>query len=89
VDQQIIITDWALRGGKEKLWNLRRNIKKAFTIIMVAASTTIAAMLSLAYPAFSGLYALRGFAIVTILGVLVGILIARPAYARIIEIILE
>ncbi len=89
VDQQIIITDWALRGGKEKLWNLRRNIKKAFTIIMVAASTTIAAMMALAYPAFSGLYALRGFAIVTIIGVLIGILVARPAYARAIEIILE
>jgi preprotein translocase subunit SecD len=34
-----------------------------------------------------GIGFLRGFAITTIVGVLVGILITRPAYARIVEIL--
>ena len=35
---------------------------------------------------FLGIGLIRGFAITTIVGVLIGILVTRPAYARIIEI---
>ena len=49
---------------------------------MGAALTTIFAMLPLL---FLGVGLVRGFAITTIIGVLVGILVTRPAYARIIE----
>jgi len=48
----------------------------------MAASTTIVAMLPLMY---MGLGALKGFAIVTIVGSLMGVLIARPAYAAIVN----
>ena len=84
VDHQIIIADETLAGKKEeeKLYTLKKKIKMAFFIIFGAAATTIAAMI----PLMSiGIGFIRGFAITTIVGVLVGILITRPAYARIIE----
>ncbi len=85
VDHQIIITDETRAGEKaedRKLYLLRDKIKRAFFIIFGAAATTIAAMLPLM---FLGIGLVRGFAITTVIGVLVGILITRPAYARIIE----
>ncbi len=88
VDQQIVITDQILSGDSGQSYNLKKSVKTAFKIVVIAASTTIAAMLPLAYPGFTGLYALRGFAIVTILGVLVGLLITRPAFARMAEMLL-
>jgi preprotein translocase subunit SecD len=86
VDQQIVITDQILSGGNQS-FSMKKSVKTAFKIVVIAASTTIAAMLPLAYPGFTGLYALRGFAIVTILGVLIGLLITRPAFARMAEIL--
>ena len=85
IDHLIIITDEVLHQEKgelptEKIFKDR--IRKAFTIIFAAAATTIAAMIPLGYMGFG---ALRGFAIVTIVGVLIGILIARPAYGAIIK----
>ena len=56
----------------------------AFKIILAAAATTIFAMLPLY---FMGLGALGGFAMVTIVGVLLGVLVTRPAYGRIIRVI--
>ena len=84
VDQQIIITDEILSGQLDKVWSLKRRVKKAFRIIVIAALTTFAAMV----PLF-GIYELRGFALVTLFGVLVGILVARPAYAKMAEVLLE
>ena len=84
IDHQIIIADETLAGKKkdEKQYNLKKKIRMAFFIIFGAAATTIAAM----FPLMSiGIGFVRGFAITTIVGVLVGILITRPAYARIIE----
>ncbi len=83
VDHQIIIADEALKGEKErKSYTMKEKIKRAFFIIMGAALTTIFAMFPLL---FLGVGLVRGFAITTIIGVLVGILVTRPAYARIIE----
>ena len=79
VDNQIVITDETLKRGAGKI---RASIKRAFFIIFASASTSIAAML----PLFVlGVGMLKGFAITTIAGVLVGIFITRPAFARIIE----
>lgn len=80
VDSQIIIIDQALRGISEE--SLYLKLKRAFFVIFGAGGVTIAAMLPLW---FSGLGLLRGFATITILGVLVGILITRPAFGSIIE----
>lgn len=82
VDHQIIIADETISSKKKKQYDTKERIKRAYFIIMGAAATTIAAMIPLA---FLGIGLVRGFAITTIVGVLVGILITRPAYARIIE----
>ena len=85
VDHLIIITDEVLHKERGELPTERifkARIKKAFTIIFAAAATTIAAMIPLGYMGFG---ALRGFAIVTIMGILIGIFIARPAYGAIIK----
>jgi preprotein translocase subunit SecD len=84
VDHLIIITDEVLSGGfipPTKVYQSRVN--KAFAIIFAAASTVIVAMLPLIL--FMDSSALRGFAEITIVGVLIGVFIARPAYAVIIQ----
>lgn len=95
VDDQIIITDEVLKGFKDKkrISGVRAQIKKAFFVIFAAAGTLIAAMLPLAYIGFSrgatGIGALSGFAFTTVIGVLVGIFITRPVYAKFIEMVLD
>jgi preprotein translocase subunit SecD len=87
VDHLIVITDETLKGGvkkkkRQQIVVLTDQIRRAFFIIFTAASTTIAAML----PIMSvGAGMLKGFAFTTIMGVLVGVLIARPTYAKVIE----
>lgn len=56
-------------------------LSRAFMIILGAAATTAVAMLPLL---FMGFGALTGFALIIILGVILGTFIARPAYGRII-----
>ena len=85
VDQLVIITDEVLSGGQSTKSMYRKRISFAFGIIFVSAATTIVAMLALG---FMALGTLKGFAIVTIVGLLIGIFITRPAYARILEEIL-
>jgi preprotein translocase subunit SecD len=83
-NDQIIIADEALRGGKteKKIYTMKEKIKQAFFIVFGAAATTIAAMV----PLMSiGVGMVRGFAITTIIGVLIGVLITRPAYAKYVE----
>ncbi len=82
VDHQIIIADEAITGERKREYDIKEKIKRAFFIIFGAAATTIAAMLPLM---FLGIGLVRGFAITTIIGILVGILITRPAYAKIVE----
>jgi preprotein translocase subunit SecD len=84
VDSQIIIIDQAVR--REKLETMREKLRDAFFIIFGAAGTVIAAMLPLMVIGFG---ALRGFAITTMIGVLVGILITRPAFGAIVEKIVK
>ena len=81
VDDQVIITD---EGSRKKLKSLKARIKRAFFIIFTSAASTIGAMLPLA---FVGAGAVQGFAITTILGVLIGISVTRPAYAKVLEYI--
>ncbi len=86
VDHQIIISDEVLAGvSSPGRIPVERRVGRAFSIIFAAAATTIAAMIMLATLGFG---TMRGFALVTMLGVLVSVLITRPAYARIIGILL-
>lgn len=93
VDDQIIITDEVLKGKKttSRRTGFQARIKGAFFIIFAAAGTLIAAMLPLAYVGFSrgysGIGTLSGFAFTTIIGVLIGIFITRPVYAKFLELL--
>ncbi|MCK8517624.1 preprotein translocase subunit SecD [Methanoculleus sp. 7T] len=87
IDQLVIITDEVLHEGRVPSPNLyMKRYGRAFGIIAVAAATVTIAMLPLA---LMDLSTLRGFAIITILGVLIGILVTRPAYGKIIMAILS
>lgn len=83
VDDQIIITDEYFRN-KKKRESSRKRIKNAIYIIMIAYFTTLAAMIPLY---FAGLKILQGFAFMIVIGVTVGVLITRPAYAAYLRII--
>ena len=82
VNDQIVI----LSEATSKRGSLKERIKSALFIIIGAFLTIIAAMLPLFW---AGAGLLKGFALTTILGVSVGILITRPAFADIIKNILK
>ena len=87
IDQLVIITDEILHEGRVPSPNIyQKRLSRAVGIIMVSAATVVIAMLPLA---LMDLSTLRGFAIITILGVLIGVLITRPAYGKIIMAILS
>ncbi len=85
VDHQIIITDEVLKGS-ERYFNWKQKIKRAFFIIISAYFTTLVAMTPLL---LAGAGLLRGFALTTIVGITIGVLITRPAFASVIEVLLE
>jgi preprotein translocase subunit SecD len=83
VDDLIIIADEVMDEGdvsSQRVFESR--FRKAFWIIGAAAATTIIALSPLAVLSLGDL---RGFAIITILGVLIGVLITRPAYGDILQ----
>ncbi|WP_435062293.1 preprotein translocase subunit SecD [Halobaculum sp. EA56] len=86
VDDLVIIADEVMAEGDVNSRRVfRSRFRKAFWVIGAAAATTIVAMSPLA---FLSLGDLQGFAIFTILGVLVGVLITRPAYGDILRALL-
>jgi preprotein translocase subunit SecD len=87
INDQIVITDEALRGEKTtEIYDWKKRIKNAFFIVMGAYFTMGVAMIPL-MSAGAGL--LKGFAITTLIGISVGVFITRPAYANVIEILLK
>jgi preprotein translocase subunit SecD len=87
IDQLVIITDEILHEGKVPSPNLYlKRLTRALGIIVAAAATVVIAMLPLA---LMDLSTLKGFAIITILGVLVGVAVTRPAYGHVIMQILS
>ena len=87
IDQLVIITDEILHEGRVPSPNLYlKRLARALGIIVASAATVVAAMVPLM---LLDLSTLRGFAIVTILGVVIGVLITRPAYGRIIMAVLS
>lgn len=85
VDDQIVITDEILRK-EGQYYNWKQRIKRAFFIIMSAWATTVFAMIPLWY---AGAGLVKGFATVTIVGVTVGVLVTRPAFAAMAEKLLN
>jgi len=83
VDDLVIIADEVMSEGEvnsRKVFNSR--FRRAFWVIGAAAATTIIAMSPLMVLSLGDL---SGFAIFTILGVLIGVLITRPAYGDILR----
>ncbi|MFB6128933.1 MAG: preprotein translocase subunit SecD [Halorhabdus sp.] len=77
-DDLIIIADEILQREEIATDRVFQNrFRKAFWVIGAAAATTIIAMLPLTVLSLGDL---SGFAIITIVGVLIGVLITRPAY---------
>ncbi len=87
VDHQIIITDEMVRGEipHAKHISLKGRRGRAFAVIFAAAATTIAAMLMLFWLGFG---VMRGFALITMVGTFISVLVTRPVYARIVETIM-
>ena len=83
VNDQIVMIDESV--SKVNI-SLKDKLKRALFIIFAAFFTIIAAMVPLFW---AGAGLLRGFALTTIVGVSVGILITRPAFAEIIRKIQE
>jgi preprotein translocase subunit SecD len=82
VDDQIVIIDETIKSSQERFGNWKQKIKRAFFIIFAAYATTVAAMIPL-WNAGAGL--IRGFALTTIVGITMGVLLTRPAFADIME----
>jgi len=91
VDSEIVITDEVM-GRKDRIaMSLVKRLKTALFIVMVAALTIIAVMgpIVLFSRTFPGIDKLYGFAVVAIMGALIGAFITRPAFSKIIEKIVE
>ena len=85
VDNQIIITDEMLKkktGEQEQ--STKQKMEKAFFIVFTTAGIALASMLPLF---LSGIVEVMGFALATMLGVIIGVAVTRPAYGAIIELI--
>jgi len=83
VDDLVIIADEIMQQGEVRTSRVfQSRFRKAFWVIGAAAATTIVAMSPLAVLSLGDL---RGFAIVTIVGVLLGVLVTRPAYGDVLR----
>jgi len=82
IDQLVIITDEVMHEGRVPSQALYlKRLKRALVIIMTSAATVIIAMFPLI---IMDLSTLKGFAIISILGILIGVLLTRPAYGKIV-----
>ncbi|HJX50279.1 MAG TPA: hypothetical protein VJ438_02340 [Candidatus Nanoarchaeia archaeon] len=83
IDSLIIVID---ESKQKELLSLKQKLKRAFAIILGAYFTSLVSLLPLLW---AGAGLLKGFAITTIIGISVGVLITRPAFTDIINKIEE
>lgn len=83
VDQQIVILD---ESKSKKMESMKEKLKGALFIILAAFATNIVSLLPIMW---AGAGLLKGFAVTTIIGLIIGVLITRPAFADIIKTIDE
>lgn len=83
IDSQIIILDEAKESAE---LSIKQKLKRAFAIILGAYFTALVALLPLLW---AGAGLLKGFAITTIIGISVGVLITRPAFTEMVKMIEE
>jgi len=82
IDDQIVMIDETVKGKKED--SMKEKLKNAFTIILGAYATVVASLLPLWW---AGAGLLRGFAVTTLIGITMGVLITRPAFGDVLKII--
>ncbi len=87
LNDQIIITDEVLRRERgEVIKSFKRRLKNAFFVIFASFAAIFASMIPL-LAAGGGL--LRGFALTTMIGSVIGVTITRPAYASMLELLIK
>ncbi len=79
IDSQIIVLDEA---KNDKEISLKKRMKRAMAIILGAYFTALVALIPLLW---AGAGLLKGFAITTIIGITVGVLVTRPAFVDIVK----
>ncbi len=84
VDAQIMIVDEVI-SGRKRVYSIKEKIKHAFYIIFSSAATTFVAMLPLLT---AGAKEMQGFAVTTIIGLLLAVAVTRPVFGRIVEEVL-
>lgn len=84
VDDQIVILDETKH--KEQSMNIKQKIKMAFGIIFGAYFAGVVSLLPLWW---AGAGLLKGFVFTTIVGITIGVLITRPAFADIVKMVEE
>jgi preprotein translocase subunit SecD len=82
VDSQVIILD----ESRVSSLSLKERIKRALFIILGTYVTTLFALIPLMW---AGAGLLKGFAIITIIGISVGVFITRPAFSEIVKRIVK
>ncbi|WP_128223877.1 preprotein translocase subunit SecD [Halobacteriaceae bacterium SHR40] len=84
LDDLIIMADEILQRKEEVKTGrvFQSRFRKAFWVIGIAAATTIIAMSPLAVLSLGDL---QGFAIITIVGVIIGVAVTRPAYGDVLR----
>ncbi len=80
VNDQIVMLDEGVRDKTSASW--KEKLKRGFKIILTAWLTMVVAMIPLGW---AGAGLIRGFALTTIAGITIGILITRPAFADMVE----
>lgn len=83
IDQQIIVFD---ESKQNVFLSISQKMKRAFAVILGSYFTILVSLIPL-YWAGAGL--LKGFAVTTIIGITVGILITRPAFTEMVKKIEE
>jgi len=81
IDDQIVVLDEA--KNKESSLSMKEKIKRAFIIILGAYFTSVASLIPMWW---AGAGLLKGFVMTTLIGITLGVLITRPAFADIIKI---
>ena len=84
IDDQIVVLDEA--EHKEESLNLKQKIKRAFAIVMGAFFTSAVSLLPILW---AGAGLLKGFAIMSLIGISIGVFITRRAFADIVRMIEE
>lgn len=88
-NDQVMLIDEVMEGGtgeEDKLFTMKQRLKRAFFIIVGSAAVI---MISVVPMLFIGIGAMKGFAITTLIGTIIGVAITRPAFSIVAQKVLE